>query len=227
MSVKSRKSEDVRRAELIAATIREIGASGTLEVTTSQIAKSAGVSPGLAFHYFNDKEGLFLAAMRSILTDYGRDVRLALKGTRSEDERLRAIVHASFGMTSFRREAISAWVNFYALALRSVPARRLLYIYHRRLHSNLVHALRPKIDGHAPDVARRAAGLIDGLYLRYALDTASAHRTGRALIGKVDGSEGAKDVLRAIAAECAVLRDASELTISTRPPALLAPNPRT
>ncbi|MCF4098400.1 transcriptional regulator BetI [Maritalea mediterranea] len=197
----ARKSEAERRQELIAATIREIGAKGTLNVTTSQIAQSAGVSPGLAFHYFNDKERLFLAAMRSILSEYGNDVRQALRGKKTPDERLGAIAEASFGMTSFRREAISAWVNFYALSLRSEQARRLLYVYQRRLHSNLVDALRPKIGERAPDVARRIAGLIDGLYLRYALDTRGvSNADGEA--PELDGSEGSQHVMRAIAAEC-------------------------
>ncbi len=202
----ARKSEAERRQELIAATINEIGSTGTLNVTTSQIAKSAGVSPGLAFHYFQDKEGLFLAAMRSILSEYGNDVRQALRGKKTADERLEAIAEASFGMTSFRREAISAWVNFYALSLRSEPARRLLYVYQRRLHSNLVDALRPKIGVRAPDVARRIAGLIDGLYLRYALDTRSINVID-AETHQLDGAEGSQHVMRAIAAECAEISE--------------------
>ena len=55
-----------RRTQLIEATIHEIGATGTLSVTVGQIAKRAGVSPALAFHYFGDKDRLFLASMRHI-----------------------------------------------------------------------------------------------------------------------------------------------------------------
>ncbi|WP_417271306.1 transcriptional regulator BetI [Celeribacter sp.] len=218
----SRKSEKERRAELIAATIREIGTTGTLNVTTSQIAKSAGVSPGLAFHYFHDKEGLLLAAMRSILSEYSADVRQALKGAKTSDQRLEAIALASFGMMSFRREAISAWVNFYALSLRSEPARRLLYVYQRRLHSNLVYALRPKVGELAPDVARRIAGLIDGLYLRYALDTPTI-RGSEAPPTDLDGSEGSQHVLRAIAAECTEVHENDDLSTESVDPDPMAP----
>lgn len=222
MAGKSRKSEEERRAELIAATIREIGATGSLDVTTSQIAKSAGVSPGLAFHYFNDKEGLFLAAMRSILKDYGQDVCFSLKNAQTPDDRLEAIAKASFGMSSFRREAISAWVNFYALALRSEPARRLLYVYQRRLHSNLVFALRPKVHERAPGVARRIAGLIDGLYLRYALDSKFI-RSPESSIGRVDGTEGTRHVLRAIAAECTEAHENDAISLTAVDPNPTAP----
>lgn len=226
MAGKSRKTEEERRAELIAATIREIGASGTLDVTTSQIAKSAGVSPALAFHYFRDKETLFLAAMRAILTDYGADVRQALRQARTADDRLQAIVRASFGMTSFRREAISAWVNFYALALRSDPARRMLSLYQRRLQSNLVSALRPKVGDRAPDLARRIGGLIDGLYLRYGLDAKAngpASDACRRDSSQIDGSEGARHVLRAIAAECELAQASPADPIPDADPDPIAP----
>ena len=61
-------SELQRRAELVEATVHEIGEAGSLNVTVSRIAKRAGVSSALAFHYFGDKDRLFLAAMRHILT---------------------------------------------------------------------------------------------------------------------------------------------------------------
>ena len=42
--------EPIRRAALVDATITEIGKSGTLDVTVSQIAKRAGMSSALAHH---------------------------------------------------------------------------------------------------------------------------------------------------------------------------------
>jgi len=200
MAGTSRKSEEERRSDLIAATIREVGASGTLDIPTSQIAKSAGASPGLVFHYFQDKEGLFLAAMRWILSDYGADVRDALKGATTPQERLEAVIAGNFGKTSLRRDTIAAWVNFYGLALRAESARRLLTVYHRRLHSNLVHDLRPLIGARADDVAQRVAGLIDGLYLRYALES----KQGRSKTKAFDGQQGARQVIAMLRAELAL-----------------------
>ncbi|SNY91360.1 transcriptional regulator, TetR family [Cohaesibacter sp. ES.047] len=207
-----RKSEQERREELIAATIREVAAVGSLNVTTSQIAKSAGVSAGLAFHYFKDKDSLFLAAMRDILTRYGSDVRAALGRSQGPQARLEAIVHSSFNNRNFTREAIASWLIFYTLALKSPVAQRLLYVYQRRLHSNLVFNLRGLIGGRSPDVARRVAGLIDGLYLRYALDeTTNA------------GHEAADHVLRAIAAECTEVRENDEISIDEADPSPMDP----
>ena len=189
-----RKSEAERKRELVLAAIREVGASGTVEVSVGRIARSAGVSPGLAFHYFRDKDGLLLAAMGHILTVYAVEVRAAVARAETPLARAEAVVTASFGAASFERHAIAAWINFYALALRSAEAKRLLRVYQRRLHSTLSFHLRPVAGPAAPGIAARIGGLIDGLYLRYALDPDAG-----------SGPEGARQVLRALEAELSLL----------------------
>jgi TetR/AcrR family transcriptional repressor of bet genes len=161
--------EPIRRAALVKATIDEIGASGSLDVTVSQIAKRAGMSSALAHHYFGGKEQIFLAAMRHTLAVYAAEVRGALAMADTPRERLEAIVRAGFGSSNFRREVIAAWLNFYVLAQTSGEAKRLLTIYQRRLHANLMYNLRPLLGDAAQDSAYRIGGLIDGIYLREAL----------------------------------------------------------
>jgi TetR/AcrR family transcriptional repressor of bet genes len=107
--------------------------------------------------------------MRSILTIYGAEVRGALAAASGPEARLRAIVLGSFAAGSFRREAISAWLNFYVLAQKSPEARRLLTVYQRRLKSNLLHELRPLVGPRAEEVARGLGALIDGVYIRASL----------------------------------------------------------
>lgn len=159
--------EPIRRAALLAATVAEVGEAGSLDVTVSRIARRAGMSSALAHHYFGGKVQIFLAAMRHILTEYGAEVRAALARA-PRDRRLEALIAANFAESFFRPETVSAWLNFYVLALREPEAARLLRIYQRRLHANLVHALRGRTD--APElVAERIAALIDGVYLRAAL----------------------------------------------------------
>ena len=88
--------EPIRKEALVRATIHEIGRTGSLDVTVSQIAKRAGMSSALAHHYFGSKEQMFLAAMRHILTLYGAEVRGALAAAEGPQGRLQAIVRASF-----------------------------------------------------------------------------------------------------------------------------------
>ncbi len=161
--------EPIRRAALVNATITEIGKSGTLDVTVSQIAKRAGMSSALAHHYFGSKEQIFIAAMRHTLSLYGAGVRGALAMAQGPRGRIEAVIRAGFSTTNFRREVVAAWLNFYVLAQTNTEARALLLIYQNRMRSNLVHDLRPLVGGRAEAAAERIAGLIDGLYLREAL----------------------------------------------------------
>jgi TetR/AcrR family transcriptional repressor of bet genes len=161
--------EPIRRAALVEATIHEIGAHGTLDVTVGAIAKRAGMSSALAHHYFGGKEQIFLAAMRHTLTLYGAEVRRALATAQTPLERAEAIVGASFTSSNFRPDVIAAWLNFYVLAQTVPQAKRLLTIYQARLRSNLIHALRPLIGSNTSEVASRIAALIDGVYLRQSL----------------------------------------------------------
>jgi len=157
--------EPIRRAAHVDATIAEIGAQGSLDVTVAQRAQRAGMSSALAHHYFGNKDQIFLAAMRHTLTLYGAEVRGALAMAHSPRARVEAVIRAGFGPANFRPAVIAAWLNFYVLA-RTVPdAKRLLAVYHARLRSNLTHDLRPLVGSRAPDIADRIAGLIDGLYL--------------------------------------------------------------
>jgi TetR/AcrR family transcriptional repressor of bet genes len=155
---------------MVEAAIIEIGEAGSLDVTVSQIARRAGMSPALAHHYFGSKDQMFLAAMRHILKRFGESVRLRLAGARTPLARLHAIIDASFAPEQFDREVVAAWLTFYVRALQSEEASRLLQVYARRLHSNLVFDLRQIFDADvAQSVAQGLAAMIDGFYIRLAL----------------------------------------------------------
>lgn len=174
--------EPIRKEALVKATITEIGRTGSLDVTVSQIAKRAGMSSALAHHYFGSKEEMFLAAMRHIMTIYGTEVRTCLTGAATPLARLEAILKASFSPANFRREAVGAWLNFWVLAQTVPEAKRLLAVYQRRLRSNLLAGLRPLAGERAGAIADGLGALIDGLYLREVLksgapDEAAAVKT--------------------------------------------------
>lgn len=170
--------EPIRRDAMINAAIQEIGRTGSLDVTVSQIARRAGVSSALVHHYFGSKEQVFLAAMRRVLMDYGTEVRGALLMAETPEQRVTAIIRASFSASNFKREVLSAWLNFYVAAQNSDDARRLLVIYQRRIVSNLAYSLRPLVGARASDVASRMAALIDGIYLRMGLGADKPDRAG-------------------------------------------------
>lgn len=157
----------MRRAALVAATVEEIGEAGTLDVTVGQIARRAGMSSALAHHYFGGKAQIFLAAMRHIQSEYAAEVRRCLQQA-EPGKRLEALISANFAPICFAPATVSAWLNFYVLAQSDKDAARLLQIYQKRLHSNLVHALRGRCAS-PKQVAEVLAAQIDGTYLRAAL----------------------------------------------------------
>lgn len=159
--------EPIRREALVKATIAEIGAAGSLDVTVSQIARRAGMSSALAHHYFGGKEQIFIAAMRRILADFGAEVRAGMAQA-GPGQRAEAIIRACFAPSCFTPEVISAWMTFYVLAQTQPEALRLWRIYQARIRSNLTHALRGRAHD-AGEVAATLAALIDGLYIRAAL----------------------------------------------------------
>ena len=189
-----RGMEPIRRAALIDATIAEIGAHGSLDITVGQIARRAGVSSGLAHHYFGGKDDILLAAMRHVLRVYGAEVTKRLRVASSPSERIEAIVEGSFAPSNFGADVVAAWLNFYVLALSSDDARRLHGIYSSRLRSNLRHALRGVLQAQgdtskdrATTLADRTAQLIDGAYLKYGLAQ-----------GEPNGARAQADILAAI-----------------------------
>lgn len=184
--------EPIRRAALVEATIAEIGAAGSLDVTVGQIAKRAGMSTALAHHYFGGKDQIFLAAMRQILRDFGHEVVAGLRNARSPRARAEAVIAASFAPSCFAPATVSAWMTLYAQATTHPETHRLLTLYQRRLRSNLTHALRPLSRDPAADAALLGA-LIDGLYLRAALSADgsvdSAKTTAQAALNTLTGGE--------------------------------------
>ncbi len=169
--------EPARKRDLVSAAIKAIHQRGSLDVTMSEIAGFAGVSPALAHHYFGGKDQLIVASMRHLLSELRAAVVPALSMAKTPRERISAVINTSFAPEQFDEKTVSAWLTFYHYAQSSDDAARLLTVYFGRLKSNLAHALRQMVTpGQAMMVAAGAAALIDGLYLRYGLKTGAPPR---------------------------------------------------
>ncbi len=162
--------EPVRRRALIGAAVEAIHEHGFCEVTMGQIAARAGVSAGLAHHYFGSKEQLLTATMRHLLSELGAEIVSRLSRAEGPRQRVSAVIAGNFAPGQFRPAVISAWLAFYVQAESLADARRLHGIYARRLRSNLVHDLARLVSRErAFAVADGAAALVDGIWLRQVL----------------------------------------------------------
>lgn len=153
-------------------------------MTVGQIARRAGMSTALAHYYFDTKDAIFLAAMRHILTEFGLLVRSAMAKATTPAEKLDAIIDASLSREQFANEIVAAWLVFYVQAQHSSDAARLLRVYARRLNSNLVHNLMAFVPrSRALVIAEGTASMIDGIYIRHALqDRTSSREQAQALV---------------------------------------------
>lgn len=162
--------EEIRRRQLIEATIASIHDVGFSESSVSRIAAKAGVSAGIVHHYFEDKGELLEATLRQLGANLSASVIRRLRAARTASHRLMAVVDGNLGPELFTPEAVSAWLAFWSQVPTHPRLARIQTIIIRRLHSNLVHALRPFLP--EPDVthvAQDLACLIDGIWLRAAL----------------------------------------------------------
>ncbi|MFT6557967.1 transcriptional regulator BetI [Sneathiella sp.] len=161
--------EDFRKKSLISATLHTIQDKGTIDIRVSDVARHAGVSSGLAHHYFGNKNQMILAALRFLLTEFRGQVNHALRSTTTPRGRLSAIIAASLNQCQFSQENITAWLIFYAHAQENIEAQKLLQVYVRRLRSNLLYDLKKLTGEQAGPIAEIVASLIDGFYIRQAL----------------------------------------------------------
>ncbi|KVE23907.1 transcriptional repressor BetI [Burkholderia singularis] len=162
---------EIRRAQLIDATLRSIDEVGLPGTTLASVAQRANISTGIVSHYFGDKDGLLEATMRRVLDDLrAAAARHRAAAPSTPRERLRAIAAANFDDTQINVPAMKTWLAFWSQSMHEPALKRLQRVNTRRLYSNLCAAFAlalPRL--RAREAASGLAALIDGLWLRGAL----------------------------------------------------------
>ena len=164
--------EDLRRRQLIEATIDTMAAEGFAATTLALIGQKAGVSPGLIAHYFADKDGLLEATLRSMAARLARGLSTRLRAARNPRQRVQAVIDTTLAAEEFDARTCSVWLAFWGQVIHSTRLRRIQRIYQGRLLSNLRHGLKQIVAAdEAARVAFAVAAMIDGLWLRAALSS--------------------------------------------------------
>ena len=111
-----RRKVEVRREEILVATIAEIEKSGMSALRVSDIAAGLGVSSGLVFYHFDTKDALLVDALEyAVVRDADRlDRALAKEG--EPLERLRRVL-TSYGPTG-AAHGWTLWIEAWSTALR-------------------------------------------------------------------------------------------------------------
>jgi TetR/AcrR family transcriptional regulator, transcriptional repressor of bet genes len=162
---------EVRRAQLIDATLLTIDQVGLGGATLASVAQRASTSTGIVSHYFGDKDGLLEATMRHVLRDLWLATSRRRKAAKPDSRsKLRAVVAANFDAEQVNGPVMKTWLAFWSESMHKPALKRLQHMNTRRLYSNLCADFSRELSKPA---ARRAASglaaLIDGLWLRGAL----------------------------------------------------------
>ncbi|RRJ82630.1 transcriptional regulator BetI [Aestuariirhabdus litorea] len=177
---------EVRKPQLINATMEAINDVGLHKASVAMIARYAGVSPAIINHYFGGKDELLEETMRAVLQDLSIAVQEELKSVPSDDvvARIIAIVNGNFASNQIDDKVVKTWLTFWSLAMHKPALHRLQHVNEKRLLSHLRRELKKVVNvDEAAFIARGVAALIDGIWLRGALSPDGINRTeARAVI---------------------------------------------
>lgn len=165
---------EMRREELAQAALEVFLAHGADGMTLERVAKVVGSSKGTVLHYYQTKEALLDRVLRDILRVLGNEARQAVGRHPSVRERLGAQIALCFRAELFTPAYARAWLSVVSKSPENKSLDRYRHLLARRLRSNLRAQLRPLVGAtEARPIAESLAALIDGLWLRRAVDPAS------------------------------------------------------
>jgi AcrR family transcriptional regulator len=162
-----RRAVEVRREEILVATIAEIERTGMSALRVSDIAAALGVSSGLVFYHFDTKDALLVAALEhAVVRDADRlDKALAKAG--EPLERLRRVL-TSYGPTG-AAHGWTLWIEAWSTSLREPTIQASLRKLDKRWRDALEQVISDGVaageftcDDPKSTVARIGA-LLDGL----------------------------------------------------------------
>lgn len=161
--------EQIRRRDLIDAAYQTFLEHGLQGMTMARIGERAGMSHGIVNYYFTGKDELVSAVVRKANFLIMQGTAARLRAAKNPRERVSAIIASNFTSDLFTRDTARAWVSYYAAIGRHPAFERLQHVVDRRLHSNLMHALKQLATAErAAETARGVSLFIDGLWLRRA-----------------------------------------------------------
>jgi AcrR family transcriptional regulator len=94
-----------RRAQILRAAVKLFSDKGYYTTTISQIAREAGVSTGLIYQYFGDKDDVLLLSLKLVLERYEKEIPPRLEGVEHPVERLCMALWAYCTIVDGLREA--------------------------------------------------------------------------------------------------------------------------
>lgn len=133
----NQKIREERRAQILKAALIVFSAKGLSSATIADIAGQSGISQGLLYHYYNSKEEIFTALIRSAIERMNEAAMQLELLKAAPADKLRMAVDALFsGIESNEETAKYYLLLTQAAVMESVPAeaRELLKLKNLRQH---------------------------------------------------------------------------------------------
>jgi TetR/AcrR family transcriptional regulator, transcriptional repressor of bet genes len=172
----ARARPEVRRQQLIDATLQclaEFGHSGT---TVRLVCSRAGMSPGMVIHHFEGIDDL-IATSYAYIGAYVADIFEKAMAEAGDDplNRLRAVVNANFRPPVVDRDKLAVWLACWSLVRTNARIRKthaMIYRKYRRRLAILIERI-ARARSLELDVRQTAFGftaMIEGLWLQLCLE---------------------------------------------------------
>jgi len=123
-----------RRGQIVDAAVALFSRQGYSRTSVQQISREAGVSTGLIYQYFGDKDDILYLALKLVLDTYEKDIPPQFVGLEHPLERLAAALKAYCAVVDNLR---AATVLAYR-ATRSLPVRRRVMIENAETRTNRI-----------------------------------------------------------------------------------------
>lgn len=138
-----------RRGQVVRAAVKLFSMNGYYNTTTQQIAREAGMSAGLIYHYFQDKDDILFLALQQVLDNYEREIPAAVTEIEHPVSRLCTAIFAYCRVVNRLREATVLTYR----STKSLRAERRVFIKEGETRTNRL-------------METYVAACIDGDYMR-------------------------------------------------------------
>ena len=174
-SGKSRRvlPKEIRREQLIHATMKSIARNGLSGTTLAQVTREAGLSMGIANLHFESKDKLLVETLRYVTDEYNRGHIAILENATYQNtaERLEAIVQFDFSPAVTTRDKMAVWFAFWGEAKSRPTYQRICRSTDFRAEEAMSELLEAAITESADRqldptlIASGYTSLVDGLWL--------------------------------------------------------------
>ena len=177
-----KQSKEVRRLQLIEATIASLARRGYSETTMADVADGAGLSRGIVNFHFESKEKLLVATLQFMADEYATHWRSALQKAGDDPARqLAAVVAADFDRSICNKRKLAAWCAFWGEAksrptyqalcgARDAAYQKVIIDLCRTLKQGGGYAYEPQA------MALALSAMLEGLWLRLMMGTEDVTR---------------------------------------------------